>query len=86
MDESRRFFHYNLKWTADRKFQVCKGSSWFSKLFILCGNGEPRFPNHPITKHEFYALLSNPAARGFMDNLLDFQNRSATPLNYANPI
>jgi hypothetical protein len=72
MDDSRKFFHYHLKWTPERKIQVCKGSGWFDRLFILCGTSEPKFPDHPITKQEFYGLLSDLAAQGFMDNLLDF--------------
>jgi hypothetical protein len=43
-----------------------------SRVFILHGTREPEFPDHPITKQEFYALLSELAAQGFMDNLLDF--------------
>jgi hypothetical protein len=72
MSESRQFFHYHLKWTPDRKIQVCKGSGWLSQLFILNGPTEPDMPAHPVTKQEFYAILSDLAARGYMDNLLDF--------------
>ena len=72
MADSRNWYHFHLKWTPDRKVQVCKGSGWFDRLFILVGNSEPKFPEHPITKQEFYSLLSALAAQGFMDNLLDF--------------
>jgi hypothetical protein len=72
MDDSRLYFHYHLKWTADRKIQVSKGSGWFAKLFILYGPSEPEFPDHPISKQEFYVILSRLAGQGFMDNLLDF--------------
>lgn len=72
MADTRQWFHYHLKWTPERKIQVYKGSGWFDHLFILVGPKEPEFPDRPITKQEFYALLSDLAAQGFMDNLLDF--------------
>jgi hypothetical protein len=72
MSESRQFFHYHLKWTPDRKIQICKGPAWFSRIFMLYGTTEPSLPEDPVTKQEFYAMLSDLAAKGFMDNLLDF--------------
>ena len=72
MDETRKYFHYHLKWTPDRKVQVCKGHGWLAPLLILTGSHEPAFPEHPITKQEFYAILGDLAGKGFMDNLLDF--------------
>ena len=72
MSESRKFTHYHLTWTPERKLLVSKGSGWTGHLFILCGPGEPEFPAHPLTKQEFYAILSDLAAQGYMDNLLDF--------------
>jgi hypothetical protein len=72
MDQSRQYYHYHLKWTPDRKVQVCEGPGWLSPLFILNGPGRPSFPSQPITKAEFYALLSDLAAKGYVDNLLDF--------------
>jgi hypothetical protein len=82
MENSNRFFHYRLKWTPDRQIQILKGSGglsslfklgeWTYRLFILYGPSEPDLPEYPITKQEFYRLLSDLAGRGFMDNLLDF--------------
>ena len=82
MEDSNRFFHYNLKWTPDRKIQIGKGSGsfsdlfkasgWSSRVFILHGPSEPDLPEQPITKQEFYRLLSDLAGRGYTDNLLDF--------------
>jgi hypothetical protein len=72
MDESWKYWNYHLKWTPERKILVRRGSGWTDQLFVLYGPGEPQFPEHPITKQEFYAILSNLAAQGFMDNLLDF--------------
>ena len=72
MAESRKFHHFHLKWTADRKIQICEGPGWLSRLFILNGAAEPNLPKQPLTKQEFYSLLSDLAAQGFMDNLLDF--------------
>ncbi|MFL5339468.1 MAG: hypothetical protein ACJ8F7_04805 [Gemmataceae bacterium] len=72
MAESHRFFHFHLKWTPDRKIRICKGPGWLSRLFILSGAAEPDLPRRPLTKQEFYSLLSDLAAQGFMDNLLDF--------------
>jgi hypothetical protein len=78
MDDSRKFFHYHWRWTPDRKIQIYQGSGWSfnDHLFILCGTKEPKFPDHPVTKQEFYALLSDLAAQGFMDNLLDLVLRT----------
>jgi hypothetical protein len=72
MDNANTLFHYHLKWTPERKIQICKGSGLLSHLLILSGPHEPNLPEQPITKQEFYALMSSLAAQGFMDNLLDF--------------
>jgi hypothetical protein len=72
MNASRMFSYYHLTWTPDRKIVVTKGSGWTGHVFILCGPGQPEFPDHPITKQEFYAMLSELAQQGYMDNLLDF--------------
>jgi hypothetical protein len=79
VDYPNKSFHYHLKWTPDRKIQIGKGSGGFSTVFILHGPSEPNLPEQPITKQEFYALLSDLAGRGFMDNLLDFPPPTLLP-------
>lgn len=68
----QRLYRYHLKRTPDRRIQICEGSGWLSPLFILAGPHKPDLPTDPITKQEFYALLSGLAAQGFLDNLVDF--------------
>jgi hypothetical protein len=67
MDHPQQLFHYHLKRTPDRRIQICEGSGWLSPLFVLAGPRKPDLPVDPITKQEFYALLGELAAQGYMD-------------------
>jgi hypothetical protein len=74
MDDLRKRIVYHLPWTRDRKIEILKGPSFsfLSRTFILIGPREPVLPEAPLTRHEFYTLLSELAGQGFLDNLLDF--------------
>jgi len=76
MREPRRSFVFCLESAPDGKFRVCKGHGLFKfkwpipRTFTLFGNTVPKFPEHPISMQEFYAILSDLAGRGFRDDLL----------------
>ena len=72
MADDRRVFQYHLKRTPDGKIEVREGSGWVSRLLILVGPVKPAIPEYPLTKQEFYALLSELAGQGYQDNLIDF--------------
>jgi hypothetical protein len=43
---------------------------FFGDAITFVGPSEPDIPDRPLTRQEFYALLSDLAAKGFWDNLL----------------
>jgi hypothetical protein len=73
MSDARKLFRFHRTLTADGKIHVHKGTHRLAEfVFTLSGpaSPEPAFPDHPITRAEFYALMSEFAARGYWDNLL----------------
>lgn len=69
-----KVFRFHRKWAPDGRLHVHAGSHLLADFVItLVGPAtpEPAFPDRPITRAEFYALMSEFSARGYVDNLLD---------------
>ncbi len=66
--------NYRLDKTTDGKYLLRRRrgiKDWFSGDSIsISGPGEPDIPDGPLTRQEFYTLLSDLAAKGFWDSLL----------------
>lgn len=67
-------WNYRLDKTRDGKYHL-RLRRGFKDMFTgdamtITGPSEPDIPDRPLTRQEFYALLSDLAAKGYWDNLL----------------
>ncbi|QEH34623.1 hypothetical protein OJF2_31640 [Aquisphaera giovannonii] len=73
-DSSYRQVNYRLDRMRDGRFSVRRRRGFRDMLLghplCIIGPGEPDIPEHPLTRQELYAVLSDLASRGYSDNLL----------------
>jgi hypothetical protein len=67
-------FTYRLERTNDSKYLLRRRrglkDAFIGDSFVITGPSEPALPEHPLTRQEFYTLLSDLAAKGYWDSLL----------------
>jgi hypothetical protein len=66
--------NYYLERLEDGKIRINKMQGWKdclrTEVVTFSGPGEPEVPDRPLTRQEFYVLLSDLAGKGFWDSLL----------------
>jgi hypothetical protein len=74
MADPRAHSHFFLERTRDGLFRLHLHPSLRGRLFwepiSFIGPGTPILPDRPLSRAEFYALLSKLSAQGYWDSLL----------------